>query len=473
MEAALRKEAVSQNQSAAGQAAVSRGEQIAKYIATARQRSIPPEVLNAAKFTLVDYMGVSVGAYYDAPAIPTRKTALSWNAQGNARMYLDKQTTPPLAALVNGTMAHCMDYDDAHTGGAGHASAPLWAATLAMAEHVGASEQETIVAFLTGFEVMTKLGGGGIEGMGRTTARRGFHPTPIYGTPGCAAAASVLLTLDEKKAAYAMGVAATTAGGLVGSFGTHSKPFHAGMAAMDGVHAAMLASNGFESATTLYEKDKGLIDAIIQNKPDTLVIPPMEFDNWEILLNGYKPYACCRATHSSSQAARSIAARVGMRKIKRVVAKVHKNAVVTAGKMNPKTPLECKFSVPFCIAMALRGYALVAPDFNVNTLKDKSVSEIVPIVEVVPVDAQPQHEAYLDVWMEDGEHIQAVTEIVIGHPKNPMSWDDQHTKFTALVKPIMGAEKAERLYQALRQIEKPGTLKTVFELLASSPLPQQ
>ena len=124
--------------------AVRRGEQLTRYITSARDRVIPPEVMNAAKFTLVDYMGVAVGAYYDAPAIPTRKTALSWNAKGKARMYLDKQTTPALAALVNGTMAHCMDYDDAHTGGAGHPSAPLWAATLAMAEHTGAFERDTI-----------------------------------------------------------------------------------------------------------------------------------------------------------------------------------------------------------------------------------------------------------------------------------------------------------------------------------------
>ena len=468
MEATARKQAANQSQGE-----VTRGEQIARYIADARQRSIPAEVLNAAKFTLVDFMGVSLGAWWEDAAVATRKTALSWGATGKARMFLDKETTPALAALVNGTMAHCFDFDDAHTGGAGHPSAPLWAATLAMAGHLGSTEQEAIAAYLTGFEVMTKLGGGGIEGVGRTTARRGFHPTPIYGTPGCAAASSVLLNLDPIKAAYAMGVAATTAGGLVGSFGTHSKPFHAGMAAMDGVHAAQLASNGFQSALSLFEKDKGFIDAIIQNKPDTLVIPPMEFDNWEILGNGYKPFACCRATHSSSQAARTLAAKIGTRKVKRVVAKVHKNAVITAGKMNPKTPLECKFSVPFCVAMALRGYALAAPDFSAATMRDPLVTDIVPVVEVIPVDAQPQHEAYLEVWMEDGEHLKAVTEIVIGHPKNPMSWDDMHLKFTALVKPVMGAASAEQLYQALRAFDKPGSLKTVMDLMAGSPLPRQ
>ena len=448
-----------------------RGEQLTRYILGARERVIPPEVMNAAKFTLVDYMGVAVGAYYDAPAIPTRKTALAWGAQGKARMYLDQQTTPALAALVNGTMAHCMDYDDAHTGGAGHPSAPLWAATLAMAEHTGSTEHETIAAFLTGFEIMVRLGGGGIKGVGRVTAQRGFHPTPRYATPGCAAVASVLLKLDALQTAYALGAAGTMAGGLVASFGTHAKPFHAGMAAMDGIHAAMLAANGFEAATGLYELDKGAMDAIIQNKPADLSVPPLDFDQWEILANGYKPYACCRATHASAQAARTLIGKVADRKIKRIVAKVHRNAVITAGKRDPKTPLECKFSVAYCIAMALRGYALAAPDFCEATLRDEKVAAIVPTVEVVPVEMQPQNEAYLDVWLDDGTHLQAQTDFVIGHPKNPMSWDDMHTKYGALVTPVMGRENGEALYRALREIDQVGTLNTVYALLATPPLP--
>jgi 2-methylcitrate dehydratase PrpD len=97
---------------------------------------------------------------------------------------------------------------------------------------------------------MAKLGGGGVPGVGRSLQRRGWHPTSVFGRAGAAAVASVLLRLNDTQIRYALGIAATTAGGLVGSFGTHGKPFHAGKAAMDGIMAAQLAAACFVSATT-------------------------------------------------------------------------------------------------------------------------------------------------------------------------------------------------------------------------------
>ena len=82
-----------------------------------------------------------------------------WAAHGNARIFLGPLTTPALAALVNATMAHAMDYDDAHQMGAGHISCPCWSAAFAVANDVGASEADTLAAFITGFEVMARLGG--------------------------------------------------------------------------------------------------------------------------------------------------------------------------------------------------------------------------------------------------------------------------------------------------------------------------
>ena len=471
MAEAMRKEAANISNANPGHSTTPRGDAIAQYVAGTGQRQFPPEVIEAAKKNFVDFMGVAVGAYYEGPAVAVRKTALSWGAQGKAQMFLDKQTSPGAAALVNGTMAHCMDYDDGHPGGAGHSSAPLCAASLAVAGHLGLSEMELLAGYITGFEVMTRLGGGFVEGVGRNTARRGFHPTAFFGTAGVAAAASALMKLDQQQCAYAMGVAGTTAGGLVASFGSDSKPFHAGQAAMDGIHAAQLASNGFKSATTLFELEKGLLDALIQDKK-VKDIPPMDFDaRWEVTLNAFKPYACCRATHASVQAARTLAKKIGKRKVSRAHVKLYKNALFVAGKMNPKTPLECKFSVPFTISMGLRDYALAAPDFSYETLKDESVTQIVPLVECEVVDDQLQGESHLDVWLEDGEHLHADTEIVIGHPDNPMSWDDMHAKFMALVKPVIGMDKGEALYALVRNMDAPGSLAKIFQILSGSPLP--
>ena len=461
---------MSSKQQSEGRSATPRGDALARYVAGTARREFPSEVIEAAKKAFVDFMGVAVGAYHDGPAVAVRKTVQSWGAQGRAQVFLDGQTAPGAAALVNGTMAHCMDYDDGHPAGAGHSSAPLCAATLAMAGHLGLTEKEALGAYVTGFEVMTHLGGGYTEGVGRNVARRGFHPTSIFGTVGAAAVAAASMKLDMERCASALGAAATTAGGLVGSFGSDSKPYHAGMSAMDGIHAAQLAANGFRAATGLFELHNGLLDALIQDK-QVRDIPPLDFEaGWDILTNAYKPYACCRATHASVQAARSLAKRVGQRKVARVHVKLYKNALFVAAKMNPRTPLECKFSVPFTIAMGLRDYALAPPDFSEETMRDASVSAIVPLVECQVVDDQLQGESHLDVWLEDGEHLHADTSIVIGHPDNPMSWEDMQAKFMALVRPVIGAERGGRLYALMRGLDAPGALAQLFELLAGAPL---
>lgn len=278
----------------------------------------------------------------------------------------------------------------------------------------------------------------------------------------------------------ALGVAATTAGGLVGSFGTHGKPFHAGKAAMDGILAAQLAADGFVAATHLYELgelDKTprkkaahqatLLDVFIQ---DHDVEPlPLDFEqSWEILTNGFKPFASCRATQASTQAARTLAAKIAGRAIQRVHAKVHPNALITAGKLAPRTPLEGKFSVPFCIALALRGHAVVASDFTDDKMHDASIMGVLPVVELEAVQGQPPHSAHLDVYLVDGEHLHADTDIVIGHPDNPMSWDDLRVKFEGLVEPVIGAAKAKTLFDTARHFEQPGSIARISVLLAGA-----
>lgn len=441
-----------------------RGQRIATYVAGAIERELPAPVIDAAKQALVDFVGVAIGAVDDAPVQPVRRVVESWGAQGNAQIFLGARTTPALAAFVNGTMAHAMDFDDTHPLGAGHISGPCWSAALALATHHGRSERETLAAFITGFEVMARLGTGGPAGVGRNLHRRGFHPTSVLGRAGAAAVASVLLKLDTQRVEYALGVAATTAAGLVGSFGTHAKPFHAGKAAMDGIMAAELAAEGFVAATHLFELEKGLLDSFIQNRE--VDVPPLDFDErWEILRNGYKPFASCRATHASSEAAHRLAPLVTGKKVKRIRARVHPNALITAAKSDPRTPLEGKFSVPFCIAMSLRGSRLKASDFNPSRFSDRDVMDIVPTVELEGVDGQPQHEAHLDVWLESGEHLSADTALFLGHPDNPMTWEDTRAKFEGLVEPVLGASATATLYERLRGFDRPGALREVVSLL--------
>ena len=442
-----------------------RGEQLVNFIAGAGRRSYPPKVTEAALQALVDHLGCAVGAWNDETVLPARSVVDRWQATGSARVYMGGLTTAALAAFANGSMAHAMDYDDTHAGGAGHPGGPCWSAALALAQEHGTSEKETLGAFITGFEVVAKLGGGWVPGVGRSLQRRGWHPTSIFGRVGAATVGCVIMKLDEARIANALGVAATTAGGLVGSFGTHAKPFHSGKAAMDGILSAQLAADGFVAATHLYELEKGLLDALIQDRK--VEVPTLDdFEQkWELLENQFKPFASCRATHSSIQAARSLATQVRGHKIAKVHAKVHPNALVTAGKTAPRTPLEGKFSVPYCIALGLAGYRVVASDFDETAFNDPAVADVVPRITLESVQDQPAFKAFLEVTLEDGTRLHGETQCVLGHPDNPLTWDALREKFDGLVEPVLGAAKTQQLFDLGRGFLQPGSIAKISELL--------
>jgi len=141
--------------------------------------------------------------------------------------------------------------------------------------------------------------------------------------------------------------------------------------------------------------------------------------------------------------------------------------MVVAGKLHPRTPLECKFSLPFCIALGLRGYRLVASNFTAAAMGDTAVTLLLPVIEIEVVADQPQYEAHLAVSVEGGASLRADTEIVLGHAQNPMSPDDFKSKFQGLVEPVLGSRKSGELHELLTRFEQSGNLRQVTALLAA------
>ena len=80
-----------------------------KFISAALERDYPTDILQAAKMCLVDWFGVALGAWNETPANAVRKTILDWGSNGRSQVLLGSKTTPSAAALINGTMAHCLD----------------------------------------------------------------------------------------------------------------------------------------------------------------------------------------------------------------------------------------------------------------------------------------------------------------------------------------------------------------------------
>jgi 2-methylcitrate dehydratase PrpD len=201
-------------------AALGNGQAIAAYIAGAHDRALPAEVADMARLCLADWLGVAIGAGEEPAGRIVRETAANWRSSGRSTVLFGKgagtTAAAPFAALANGTLAHCLDFDDTYVKAVTHISAPVWAATLALGEEVGADEAALLVAFVAGFETASRLG----SGLGEAVTARGWHSTGVFGRLGAAAASAAILHLDAERALHALGAAATQTGGLTASFGT-------------------------------------------------------------------------------------------------------------------------------------------------------------------------------------------------------------------------------------------------------------
>lgn len=404
------------------------------YIAGASQQPIPDAVIDAARLCLADWLAVAIGARDEDAGRVVRVTVAGWESHGRATVLFGEpgSATASAAALANGTLAHCLDFDDTYVPAITHTSAPVWAAVLALGQARDAKAHAMLEAFVIGFEVAARAG----YGLGQGLTARGLHSTGVFGRIGAAAACARLLGLDETRAMHALAAAATQAGGLTASFGTMAKPYHAGKAAMDGVLSAELAAAGFIAAPGTLEPG-GLDRALIQD--GTLAFKRPEFSGWEILNNSFKPYAACHLVHPAVDAAR--ASGIAPERIRRARATVAPLAMQITGSASgrPATPLAAKFDLRYCIALALHGRSVSAGDFREPWTADAGVLATAAKIDAAADASFGFATADLAIEVADGPAKVLHIETAKGHPGNPMRWDDMWAKFDGLTAPVLGS----------------------------------
>ncbi|MES1155427.1 MAG: MmgE/PrpD family protein, partial [Pseudorhodoplanes sp.] len=223
------------------------------------------------------------------------------NGSGKLRTSLfgpDVSATAPDLALLFGTAAHALDYDD--TGLSGHPSAVLVPAVLAETIETGASGRAMALAYLAGYEVWADLISRDVDSL----HVKGWHPSAVIGTIAAAAVSASLRRLDAEKAATAVGIAASMSGGVVSNFGSMTKPFHLGRAAQSGLLAARLAQAGMTASPDAIEHPVGILRALSPMLNVDTTRPTHLGHEWRILREGLnvKLYPACYAVHRSLDA---------------------------------------------------------------------------------------------------------------------------------------------------------------------------
>src|SRR3954466_11305062 len=233
-------------------------EGIAERIGDISYSDLPREAVHWAKAAILDTIGVTLaGAAEPCTQIVARVlSAGADRSEGECLIFgTDRRAAPLDAALINGTAAHALDFDDVSNSMGGRPSAPIVPALFAAGEIFDSTGRDVIAAYVAGFETETRIG----RGVNLHHYEKGWHPTATLGVFGAAASCCHLMALDRAKTAQALAIAASLASGVKANFGTMTKPLHVGHTARNGLFAAQLAREGFSANDAALEHKQGFL----------------------------------------------------------------------------------------------------------------------------------------------------------------------------------------------------------------------
>jgi 2-methylcitrate dehydratase PrpD len=437
--------------------------EIARRAAALRYDALPRDIRLLARQCLLDWLAVTLAGAGEELSRILRDEAAEQGGSGAATLIGDGRKAPTQqAALVNGAASHALDYDDVNMAMGGHPTVPIVPALLALAEARRASGAQFIAGFVAGYETLCRIGA--LVAPGHYA--QGFHATATVGSFGAAAACAHLLGLDPPVAAVALGIAGTQAAGLKSMFGTMCKPLHAGKAAQNGLIAASLAARGFTSRADVLECAQGFAETQSRDfRPEAALAEPP--GGWHLRHNLFKYHAACYLTHAPIECARAIRSRLALDPgdVSEAVLRVDAGASKVCNIQAPRTGLEAKFSLRLTTAFALAG----CDTARLDTYDERHAADpqLVRLRDTVRVEFQrgwPHTLAELKVTLADGRSAEASHDSSTPATDLAAQGRRLEAKFMALAAPVLGEKAAERLAQAVADLDSIGSMTELTRL---------
>ncbi|HET9427460.1 MAG TPA: MmgE/PrpD family protein [Allosphingosinicella sp.] len=451
-----------------------------RWLAEARS-DWPETALDSAHRQFIDVIAVSIPGAVDPATRRVFATLRNWGGGSSTAIGQDASLAAPWAALVNGTAAHALDFDDNFDPAKAHATAVLAPAILALAEQERASGFACLDAYIAGLQILGRVG----QGVNPTHRNRGWHATATVGAIGAAAACARLLKLDGRQAAFAVSIATSMAGGFMSQFGTMTKPLHAGLAAKSGVLAASLARAGIDAGLDTLDGPTGMNRLMVgpdyEHLRDGLTHvehgQTLRFETASIgdplliLSSGFrvKRFPNCGSAHRSMDGILELKDRHGF-----TAAEAHEVHVwAPVSHLNnlmyerPKDALQAKFSLEYGVAVALLTGNCTLSDFTDDRVNRPDVLALYPKIHRHPVDkAEGEFPTRVEVRLIDGRRFETSVPMPAGSLAAPFTMDQYWAKFEGCGQGLLSPTKLEALRQALAEMPHSPSIEPVMRILA-------
>ncbi|EGP43847.1 MmgE/PrpD family protein [Achromobacter insuavis] len=421
---------------------------LAAFAANLRFEDIPAPVLRRAEDLLLDCLASILAGASARPVLAIDRYAAAMGpADGPSEILINRRRTSPVfAAMVNAAAAHVVEQDDVHNGSVFHPAAVVFPPVLAVAQALGRSGRDLLVAAVAGYEVGIRVG----EFLGRSHYKI-FHTTGTAGTLAAAAATGRLLGLSPAAMLDAFGSAGTQAAGLWEFLrdAADSKQLHTARAAANGIAAAYLAQEGFTGARHILEGPQGMA-AGMSSDADPARLTDRLGTRWALAETSFKFHASCRHTHPAADALQQVLRehKLAEGDIERVVAHVHQGALDVLGPVvDPRTVHQSKFSMGTVLGLIARQGRAGLPEFDA-ALDDPAVADF---RGRVTMELDPEVDgAYPQRWIgkvtvhtRDGRVLHGRVDEPKGDPGNTLSRDEIEAKTLSLGRYADAATEAE------------------------------
>jgi 2-methylcitrate dehydratase PrpD len=426
--------------------------ELVEFLAALSSADLSAEVLDRTRYLLLDYVGVAIRGSREESTAPVYKMI----ERLNARML------PGYRALANGTAAHAIEMDDTHNAGSIHLGVVMFSAALALAEWLpDVSVEHFAAAVVAGYEAAARIA---MAVQPKQHYLLGFHPTATCGVFGAAVTASKLLNLTADQMLSAFGIAGSMAAGSMEFLaeGAWTKRLHPGLAAQNGIQAAMLAAEGFRGPAKILEGRDGFLSGY-SRKPLPELIADDLGGSFELMRTSVKPHACCRYMQGPIDAILALRREHGFQpdEISRIEVAILEAgwplvAEPRAQKYNPQCIVEAQFSMPFGAAVAVLYGAAGIDQFAEENIQSESVRRMMGKVVLqkdirIETNFPEEWPARVAIDLSDGRHLETIIQHPKGDPKNPLSWEELIAKFKSLVAPpVVGGDRSEELVALIR-----------------------
>jgi 2-methylcitrate dehydratase PrpD len=453
---------------------------LGKFVVGTEYENIPEDVIELGKKSILDGLGLALAGskaqsgtlcrqYLQEIGVCDGKATVAGSSIG---------TSPRFAAFVNGVSIHADDFDDTQLAVAKdrvygllvHPTVPVLPALFALAEHRGVPGKQFMLAYHLGVEVETKIA----EAISPRHYQDGFHSTGTCGPFGSAAACAKLLRFEHSKILQAFGLVASQAGGLRENFGTMTKPFQAGHAAESGLVSADLVRLGWTAADQILEADRGFFHAF-GGSYDPAAIMDRLGKPWTFISPGIslKPYPSGSLAHPAmTELARLIEVnKIEAAQVEKIDVGANHNMTTTLLHHRPRTGLQAKFSMEFCMAILLLDRKAGLGQFSDQAVQRADVQEMIRRVNFY-VDPEAESAGYdkmtslLKIHLRDGEVVTGRASFGKGSPANPMTFEEAAAKFRGCAEyadwPSVKTEKIIAFVRALDSAPDVGALSPLL-----------